>query len=140
MKTYDKAEGGKVGAYALDVNDSVAMTVEMENGALGTVHMSRYATGNLNDLNLAIYGETGALKIWANHVDSRLEVCLGPDIPTQTWRTIECPVTPRNEHRFAMALMSGDNGQPDFRHATEIQKLLDLCFVSDAEGRWLRVD
>jgi predicted dehydrogenase len=139
MKTYDKAEGAKIGAYALDVNDSVAMTVEMENGALGTIHMTRYATGKLNDLNLAIYGETGALRIWANHADSRLEACLGADIETQTWRVVECPVTPRNEHRFAMALMSGDNGQPDFRHAAEVQKLLDMCFVSDIEGRWLTV-
>ena len=140
MKTYDKAEGGAIGAYRLDVNDSVAMTVEMSNGALGVVHMSRYATGNLNDLNLAIYGENGALRIWANHQDSRLEACLGADMETQTWVRVECPVTPRNEHRFALALMSGENGQPNFRHAAGIQKLLDLCFVSDEAGRMLRVD
>lgn len=139
MKIYDKAEGGAIGAYTLDVNDSVAMTVEMANGALGTVTMTRYATGKLNDLNLAIYGETGALRIWANHAESRLEASLDTDIETQTWRVMECPVTPRNEHRFAMALMSGDNGQPDFRHAAEVQKLLDLCFVSDGEGRWIEV-
>jgi hypothetical protein len=28
-----------------------------------------------------------------------------------------------------------ETGEPDFRHAAEIQKLIDLCFVSDAEGR-----
>lgn len=137
MKTYDKAEGGAIGAYKMDVNDSVAMTVEMLNGALGVIHMSRYATGNLNDLNLAVYGETGALRIWANQLESRLEVCRGEDMETATWRPVECPVTPRNEHRFAMALLSGENGQPDFRHAAEVQKLLDLCFVSDREGRML---
>ena len=140
MKTYDKAEGGAIGDYVLDVNDSVAMTVEMQNGALGVVHMSRYATGNLNDLNLAIYGEEGGLRIWANHLESRLEVCLGADRETQTWVKVDCPVTPRNEHRFALALMTGENGQPSFRHAAGIQKLLDLCFVSDAEGRMLTVD
>ncbi|KQT57493.1 MULTISPECIES: Gfo/Idh/MocA family protein [unclassified Aureimonas] len=137
MKTYDKAEGGAIGAYKMDVNDSVAMTVEMSNGALGVIHMSRYATGNLNDLNLAVYGETGALRIWANQLESRLEVCRGKDMETAIWRPVECPVTPRNEHRFAMALLSGENGQPDFRHAAEVQKLLDLCFVSDREGRML---
>lgn len=137
MKTYDKAEGNRIGAYKMDVNDSVAMTVEMSNGALGVVHMSRYATGNLNDLNLAIYGEQGALRIWANQLDSRLEICRGEDIDSATWRRLECPITPRNEHRFAMALLSGENGQPDFRHAAAVQKLLDLCFVSDREGRML---
>ena len=28
MKTFDKAEGGVIDVYKLDVNDSVAMTVE----------------------------------------------------------------------------------------------------------------
>jgi len=35
------------------------------------------------------------------------------------------------------ALQSGVNGEPDFRRAAEVQKILDLCFVSDAEGRRL---
>ncbi|MBB3950654.1 Gfo/Idh/MocA family protein [Aureimonas jatrophae] len=140
MKTYHKAEGDRIGNYTLDVNDSVAMTVEMNNGALGVIHMSRYATGNLNDLHLTLYGEKGSLRIWANQLDSTLHVCLGPDIETATWKPVECPVTPRNEHRFAMALMSGENGQPSFRRAAEVQKLLDLCFVSDREGRMLPVD
>lgn len=140
MRTFDKADGGRIGDYRLDVNDSVAMTVEMANGALGVVHMSRYATGNLNDLNLVIHGTTGALKIWANHQDSRLSACTGADIDTASWRMVDCPQTPRNEHRFALALMSGENGQPDFRHAAEVQKLLDLAFVSDAQGRMLPVE
>ena len=140
MKTFDKAEGGAVGPYRLDVNDSVAMTVEMGNGALGVVHMTRYATGNLNDLNLAIYGEKGALRIWANESASRLEGCLGQDVDSAAWKPIECPQTPRNEERFALALLSNVNGQPDFRHAAEVQKLLDLCFVSDAERRMLPVE
>ena len=139
MKTFDKAEGGMIGAYRLDANDSVAMTVEMSNGALGVVHMTRFASGNLNDLNLAIYGEGGALRIWANHLDSRLDACLGADMETQTWTRIECPSTPRNEMRFALALLSGQNGEPTFRRAAEVQKLLDLCFVSDREGRRLEV-
>ncbi|MFD2238576.1 Gfo/Idh/MocA family protein [Aureimonas populi] len=137
MKTFEKADGGALGPYRLDVNDSVAMTVEMSNGALGVVHMTRYATGNLNDLNLAVYGEKGALRIWANHAASRLEICAGADIETARWKPVDCPQTPRNEERFALALLSDINGQPDFRHAANIQKLLDLCFVSDEEGRRL---
>ena len=38
-----------------------------------------------------------------------------------------------------IALLSGVNGEPDFRHAAKVQKLLDLAFVSDAEGRMLPV-
>ncbi len=39
-----------------------------------------------------------------------------------------------------IALLSGVNGEPDFRHATRVQRLLDLAFVSDAEGRIVPVD
>ena len=137
MKTFDK--GGAIGAYGLDVNDSVAMTVEMSNGALGVVHMTRFATGKLNDLDLTIHGERGALRIWANHEASRLDACLGPDIETQTWQPVTCPPTPTNAERFVIALLSGENGDPSFRRAAEVQKLLDLCFVSDVEGRALGV-
>ena len=139
MRTFDKAEGGMIDVYRLDVNDSVAMTVEFGNGALGVVHMSRYATGKANDIDLMIHGEKGALKIWATTADSTLEACLGPDIDTQTWKPVDCPPTPRNETRFLIALLSGENGEPDFRHATKVQRLLDLAFVSDAEGRMLPV-
>ena len=86
-----------------------------------------------------IHGEKGALRVWANTTDSSLEGCLGPDIETQTWKPLECPPTPRNETRFLIALLSGENGEPSFRHAAAVQKLLDLCFVSDAEGRMLPV-
>jgi predicted dehydrogenase len=139
LKTFDKAEGGIIDVYKLDVNDSVAVTAEFANGALGVIHMSRYATGKANDLDLMIHGEKGALKIWASTTDSTLEGCLGPDIETQAWRPIDCPPTPRNETRFLIALLTGENGEPDFRHATKVQQLLDLCFVSDAEGRMLPV-
>ncbi len=140
MKTFDKAEGGMIDTYRLDVNDSVAMSVEFGNGALGVVHMSRFATGKANDLDLLIHGDRGALKIWADSNGSTLEVCLGPDIDTQTWVPYDCPRTPRNEERFVIALLSGVNGEPDFRHATKVQRLLDLAFVSDAEGRIVPVD
>lgn len=140
MRTFDKADGGVIDVYKLDVNDSVAMNVEFSNGALGVVHMSRYATGKANDLDLMIHGEKGALKVWANSSDSSLEVCLGADIETQTWKPVDCAPTPRNETRFLIALLSGVNGEPDFRHAAKVQKLLDLAFESDAQGRMLAVD
>lgn len=134
LKTFEKAEGGAIGAYRLDANDSCAMTVEFANGALGTIHMSRFATGVANDLDLTIHGDTGALKVWSNTTDSSLSACLGPDIETQNWRLVDCPPTPKNAERFVIALLSGENGEPSFRRAAEVQRLLDLAFVSDAEN------
>ncbi len=139
LKTFNKAPGDRIGAYPLDANDSAALTVELSNGALGVVHMSRFATGNANDLSLALHGTRGALRVWANSETSRLQGCLGADVETQTWRPLPCPPTPRNEARFAAALHAGVNGQPDFRHAAQIQVLLDLCFASDRDRRMLDV-
>ena len=139
MRTFDKAEGGAIDTYKLDVNDSVALAVEFGNGALGVIHMSRFATGKRNDLDLMIHGEKGALKIWSDERDLDAR-----GLPRRRHRhpdldPFACPPTPRNEERFLIALLTGENGEPSFRHAAAVQKLLDLCFVSDAEGRMLPV-
>ena len=130
-----------IDVYTLDVNDSVAMTVEFENGALGVVHMSRFATGKANDLDLTDPRRPGGAEDLGEHhrLDPR-------DLPRPRHRHPDLdPLRaarrrPRNEERFLIALLSGVNGEPDFRHATRVQKLLDLAFVSDAEGRMLAVD
>jgi predicted dehydrogenase len=139
LRTFDKAPGGRIGDYLLDANDSVAMTVEFAGGALGVVHATRMATGKSNDLDLLIHGETGALRLWTDGKASTLEACLGPDIATQTWRTVDCPPTPRNAERFVVAVAAGAPVDPDFRRGAEMQRLIDLAFESNAEGRRLAV-
>jgi predicted dehydrogenase len=140
MQTFEKADGGAIGAYTFDVNDSVAMHVEFGGGALGVIHASRMATGTRNDLELTLHGDAGALRLWSDERTSTLAACLGPDIETQTWASVECPATPRIAERFVLALLAGVNGDPDFRRGAAMQRLVDLTFVSDAEGRALRVD
>ena len=135
LKVFDKAPAGRIGPYVLDVNDSVTINVGFGNGALGVVHMSRFATGHANDLHLTIHGELGALRIWSDSAASTLEVCLGSDIQTQTWRRMDCPPVQGNAARFVGALRSGRYGEPDFRRAAEMQRILDLCIESDASGR-----
>ncbi len=139
MKVFDKAPAGRIGPYLMDVNDSAVMNVGFSNGALGVVHMSRFATGHANDLNLSIHGVKGAVRVWATATASTLDVCVGADIQTQTWRRVECAAVPGNAARFVAALRSGVNGNPDFRRAAEMQRILDRCIESDAEGRRLPV-
>ena len=139
LQTFDKAPNNRIGQYTLDANDSCIISVEFTNGALGTIHMSRFATGHANDLNLTIHGTTGALKIWADANASTLDACLGPDIHTQTWQRLACPPTPGNADRFATALTTHTNGDPTFRRAAGIQQILDLCLVSNTEARRVTV-
>ena len=137
LKTFDKAPGNKIGEYELDANDSFTMAVDFSNGALGVIHATRWATGHFNELRLRVYGERGGVEVQHRHDGSRLRVCLGEDVETGTWKETEVPPVETNYQRFATAVKTGKNQQPDFRHAAELQKVLDLAMVSDTEHKEL---
>ncbi len=138
LKTFDKAPGNKIGEYDLDANDSFTMAVDFNNGALGVVHATRWATGHLNELKLRIYGEKGSLEVRHTTEGSWLRGCSGKDIETATWHDIDAGTVPTNYDRFARAVRDGKNQEPSFRHAANIQKVLDLAIMSDDKRQELK--
>ncbi|MDU8356896.1 hypothetical protein RYA05_34905, partial [Pseudomonas syringae pv. actinidiae] len=54
------------------------------------------------------------------------------DIDDAVWRDIALKETRRNARRFIDALTSGINGDPSFRRAADMQKLIDAAFLSSA--------
>ncbi|TPM36836.1 Gfo/Idh/MocA family oxidoreductase [Mesorhizobium sp. B2-3-4] len=132
LVTFPKAEGERIGDYVLDANDSMAMTARLKSGALATIMASRYTTGHGNDLSLALHGTMGAIKVETDGKVSRLSACLGEDVDQQHWRTLTAPDVKRNARRFVDALDGGQNGDPSFRRAADIQKLIDAAFESSA--------
>jgi len=140
LKTFDKAPGGKIGEYTLDANDSAMVTLECENGALGTVSITRLATGHLNSLVLSIHGEKGALRIDLDKSYEMLEVCkTQPDGKAQPWESLYCGKTPTNYERFVTSIRTGIQDQPDFDRGAEVQRILDSCNRSAKENRMLPV-
>ena len=139
LKTFNKAPGGQIGEYMLDANDSFVMSVDFANGALGVVHASRWATGHLNELKLRIYGERGGLEITHRPGESELRGCLGEDAESGIWTAIDVPPVPTNYQRFADAVATGVPQDPNFRHAANLQKVLDLAMVAERERRELKV-
>ena len=137
LKAFDKAPDNRIGEYDLDANDSFTMTVDFDNGALGVIHATRWATGHFNELRLRVYGERGGVEVQHRHDWSKLRVCLGEDVETGTWTEMEVPPVPTNYERFAGAVRAGKTQQPDFRHAAELQKVLDLAMASDTEHKEL---
>ena len=135
LKTFDKAEGGKIGEYTLDANDSFVMSVDYSNGALGVIHATRWAAGHYNDLRLRIYGDKGGIEVQHTLTGSTLRACLGEDAQNAEWEEIDAGTVLTNYERFAEAVNSGVNGEPDFRHAANLQKALDLAFLTDRERR-----
>ena len=140
LKSFAKAESGRIGPYDLDANDSFIMSIEFDGGALGVVHASRWTTGYANAQKVGIYGTEGGLEIFFESERSSLRACLGEDVHTQTWREVECPPVPLTYETFVEAVSTGRNAEPSFRHAAELQHVLDLCFESDARGAAVQVD
>jgi predicted dehydrogenase len=136
LKTFHKAPNDQIDEYKLDANDSVVMMTEFANGALGVITATRFATGHANDLSLTLYGTEGALEVKTDGKTSSLRICAGADIDTQTWKKVECPPVPTTYERFVRACQTGVNGDPSFRRAAEVQRILDLCFDQDvARGK-----
>jgi predicted dehydrogenase len=125
VRTFHKAPRDKIGKYKLDANDSFAMTAELKNGALGFVQATRFATGHLNDLDVVLYGDKGALRVHTDGKASSLSISTGEDIDVAKWRPVKCPPVPTTYQRFAAAVASGKNGDPSFRRAADIQLVLD---------------
>jgi predicted dehydrogenase len=134
LKTFPKAPKNKVGKYVLDANDSAIMTVEFANGAIGTIHPTRWATGHANTVALRVFGDKGAIRINLDESYSELNICHGKDVDKAKLKKIKCPATPIMYKRFIQSIKTGKNDQPDFARGAEVQKILDACFVSDSKG------
>ena len=139
LKTFDKAKGGRIGKYRLDANDSAVIHAEMKSGAMGVVHMSRWATGHSNSLQLRVYGDKGSIVINLDKSYNHLDVCLGKDRNKAIWKTVACAKTPNMHERFLKCIRTGKADQPDFVQGASIQRVLDACFRSDGTGTAIRL-
>lgn len=134
LKTFDKAEGDRIGRYTLDANDSMAMHLSLKNGAIGVIHASRFASGHINDLRLRLYGTTGGLDVRFEDWESRLSICAGDDLRAGKWVDVApSPIVP-NFRRFIEAIKSGQPATPDFARGAALQHVLDLAVASDADS------
>jgi predicted dehydrogenase len=131
MKAFDKAAGNRIGEYNLDANDGFTMSVTFANGAIGVIHGTRWATGHLNDLSLRVYGSKGGIEVIHTPKHSSLRVCDGAGVERGNWTDVDVPGVENNFQRFVAAVRAGKTQEPSFRHAANLQKVLDAAFVSD---------
>jgi predicted dehydrogenase len=139
LKTFKKAPRNRIGKYKLEANDSAVITVEFANGALGSIQTTRWMTGHLNRLFLKISGTEGSVSFDSELSDTAYKICQGPDIETDTWKSVEVKATPNLQQRFIKSIRTGEQDQPDFRRGAEIQKLLDASFKSDELRKPIRI-
>jgi predicted dehydrogenase len=139
LQTFSKVPGDRLGDYVLDANDSFVLSAEFSNGAIGTIHSSRWASGHGNDQRLRVYGEKGGLEINHGRKGSSLRVSLGGDIETETWRDIAADPVPTNYERFAAAVRNGVTTEPSFRTAAKLQDILDTALISGRDTSEIRL-
>jgi predicted dehydrogenase len=135
LKAFPKAEGDRVGEYLLDANDSAVLTVEFANGALGTIHTTRWSSGHTNRLFLKISGTRGAVEIDSERSTTSYRLCAGRGLKKAQWREVAARPVPTIYQRFITSIQTGKPEQPDFARGAEVQRVLDACFASDAAGR-----
>ncbi|MCB9943376.1 MAG: Gfo/Idh/MocA family oxidoreductase [Geminicoccaceae bacterium] len=140
LANYDKAPGGRIGEYVLDANDSATMQITLENGALGTLSATRYASGHINDLRLRIYGEKGGLEVMFEKSSSTLNGCFGENLLTGTWEAIPTEPVPTIYETFIAAIRGEASADPGFERGAQLQRLLDRAERSaEQEGLTLLV-
>ncbi len=142
LRTFDKGiPGNQIGEYPLDANESFVSTVTFANGALGTVHASRWAVGQANSLRARVYGDKGAIEIDLDRSYDDYRICTGTEnIDTNTWETVKCPPTPSNYERFITSIQTGKQDPSDFANGARIQAYLHYSMESDKAGRMLTVE
>jgi len=131
LRAFDKAPGNQIGEYVLDANDGFTMAATFKNGAIGVIHGTRWATGHINELQLRIYGDKGGLEVIHRTDGSTLRACIGANIEKGEWQDVAAEEVETNYQKFAAAVKSGKMQEPSFRHAANLQKVLDLAQVSD---------
>ena len=132
LHTFHKADNDKIGDYKLDANDSFVMQIQLENGALGTLSATRFASGHINDLRLRIFGDKGGLEIDLNSEQGQIRGCLGDDLEAAIWRDIEFDEVKTNYQKFVDAMRTHTQCEPSFKRGADLQRILDAAEASSS--------
>lgn len=130
LKTFPKAPRNRIGEYVLDANDSAVLNVEFANGAIGTIHTSRWIGGHNNRLYLKISGTLGSIEVDTDRSSTSYRICAGKDLDKAIWREVEVRPEPSNFAKFVRGIRTGTFPEPDFQKGADLQRVLDACFVS----------
>ena len=144
------------------VDDAAWIEVRLQSGGIGTIEVSRFATGALDDLNIEIYGQKAALMFrlmdanWLYWFDATRPG--GPMGGQRGWTRLETVQhypgatlpPPRsilgwtrthaeNQYVFLKAVSEGLAPQPGVLDGLRCQLIMDAAYRSAESGSWLDV-
>ncbi|HUI70921.1 MAG TPA: Gfo/Idh/MocA family oxidoreductase [Spirochaetia bacterium] len=160
-KTYITERPLKKGASELGpvtVDDAAWTQFRMVSGAVGSLIVSRFATGSADDLRIRIEGSKGALRFdlmdanWLYFYDAtrpagaagwvRLETISsfpGASVPPARailgWERLHA----ENQYSFLKAIFEGRNPSPGLADGVANHLVIDALYSSATSGRWERV-
>jgi len=76
------------GSGIVSVDDAFASVIELENGAIGTIEASRFATGNRNRNSFEINGERGSIRFDLQQLNELQVYFVDDPAETQGFRTV----------------------------------------------------
>jgi predicted dehydrogenase len=140
LRTFKK-DLDKKDDYVFDANESAVMNVRFANGALGTLHTSRWATGHANTVSASVYGDKGAIDLNLDRpAPETLKACLGDNVDKAVWENVDCPDTPNMYRRFVDSIREGRQGQTSFEGGVKVQAYLDASMASAESGRYVKTN
>jgi predicted dehydrogenase len=141
LALFDKGvPGNRIGPYVLDANDSFVSSVKLAGGGIGTVHATRWATGQVNSLKVRVYGDQGAVDVDLDRSTMAYGLAKSrrPMRPA-SWKEVRAPKTPSQYERFISAVRRGTSDESDFANGALVQAYLDGSFASDRRRRPVRI-
>ena len=160
IETVHERRPSPEGPKAVTNDDQAHMLCRFESGAMGSLFISRVATGRKMGYSYDIYGTKGAIRfdgedqnaVWLYEMSGRGDrqgftkiltgpehpdykaVCLGPGHGTgyQDQIIIEA-------RDFLKAIETGQAVWPTFHDGLLVNRIVEAAFVSQAERRWVDV-
>lgn len=139
----------------VDVDDAAWLQAKLKNGASGTLFVTRFATGAVDDLNAQIYGERGALRFSLQdaNVLQWFDAELGAErqgwtrLPTGTQYPGAAAPPPRsilgwnrthaeNIYEFLRALVENKPFSPDVTDGMRAQQVIAAGYESALAQEW----
>ena len=153
---YPVRKGMDGSVWQTNADEAFYMIAQTKDGAIGTIEASKIAVGSNDDINLAVYGEKGAIRFslmepnWLHFYDggakggsfggdrgfTRIECCGRYDLPGGIFPSFKAPIGWLRGHLHSMysflnAVHNKDKACPSFDDAAQVQKVLTLALESD---------
>ena len=143
---------------SVTVDDAYSAQVEFENGAMGTLEASRFATGHKNDHTIEIHGSKGSLRFSLERLNE-LEVLRADENRGYETVLVTDESDPYVDHwwppghvlgwehtfvhenyEFLSAVANDDTFEPSFADGLAAQRVLAAIEASDERGEWVSID